>query len=221
MTLGDCPCHLPPAAVCFQAAVSRECFFEGDHHTPQLILPILLDLILIYSIRPQLLLQALAPPQCSAQRTCQSHYMASTRAYLLNNLYCTDGSVDNGDEVRFVVELCRMKNLPGLYLLNIKRLRGGVWSFKFIYQTVLESVLSFVLYLRLMSDVAKLSPISRQRRQLVLLYSSLLPCSHSCIAKSNDPNLTRWTPPVASALDVLFDCYRRSTLFHLRLVNHP
>jgi protein-serine/threonine kinase len=25
-----------------------------------------------------------------------------------------------------------------LYLLNIKRLRGNVWSFKFIYQTVIE-----------------------------------------------------------------------------------
>nr|XP_019049956.1 CAMK/CAMKL/KIN4 protein kinase [Kwoniella bestiolae CBS 10118]OCF28886.1 CAMK/CAMKL/KIN4 protein kinase [Kwoniella bestiolae CBS 10118] len=47
-------------------------------------------------------------------------------------------SVDSGDEVKFVIELCRIKNLPGLYLLNIKRLRGSVWSFKFIYQTVLE-----------------------------------------------------------------------------------
>lgn len=47
-------------------------------------------------------------------------------------------SVDNGDEVKFNVELCRIKNLPGLYLLNIKRLRGSVWSFKFIYQTVIE-----------------------------------------------------------------------------------
>jgi len=47
-------------------------------------------------------------------------------------------SVDSGDEVKFNIELCRIKNLPGLYLLNIKRLRGNVWSFKFIYQTVLE-----------------------------------------------------------------------------------
>ncbi|KAK4684404.1 hypothetical protein P7C73_g5776, partial [Tremellales sp. Uapishka_1] len=47
-------------------------------------------------------------------------------------------SVDNGDEVKFNVELCRIKNLPGLYLLNIKRLKGSVWSFKFIYQTVIE-----------------------------------------------------------------------------------
>lgn len=47
-------------------------------------------------------------------------------------------SIDNGDEVKFVVELCRIKNLQGLYLLNIKRLRGSVWSFKFIYQTIVE-----------------------------------------------------------------------------------
>jgi protein-serine/threonine kinase len=47
--------------------------------------------------------------------------------------------VDSGDEVKFNVELCRIKNLPGLYLLSIKRLKGGVWSFKFIYQSILES----------------------------------------------------------------------------------
>lgn len=48
------------------------------------------------------------------------------------------GSVDSGDEVKFNVEVCRIKNLPGLYLLNIKRLRGSVWSFKFVYQTIIE-----------------------------------------------------------------------------------
>lgn len=47
-------------------------------------------------------------------------------------------SIDNGDEVKFVVELCRIKNLQGLYLLSIKRLRGSLWSFKFIYQTVVD-----------------------------------------------------------------------------------
>ncbi|RXK38814.1 CAMK/CAMKL/KIN4 protein kinase [Tremella mesenterica] len=47
-------------------------------------------------------------------------------------------SVDSGDEVKFHVELCRIKNLPGLYSLTIKRIKGSVWSFKFIYQTVVE-----------------------------------------------------------------------------------
>jgi len=47
-------------------------------------------------------------------------------------------SIDIGDEVKFNVELYRIKNLPGLYLLNIKRLRGNVWSFKAIYRAVIE-----------------------------------------------------------------------------------
>lgn len=49
-----------------------------------------------------------------------------------------DHSTDSGDEVKFAIELCRIKNLNGLYLLQIKRLRGSVWSFKFIYQTIVE-----------------------------------------------------------------------------------
>jgi protein-serine/threonine kinase len=47
-------------------------------------------------------------------------------------------SVDGGDEVRFSIELTKIKNLPGLLSLDIKRLRGNIWSFKFVYQTVLE-----------------------------------------------------------------------------------
>lgn len=54
-----------------------------------------------------------------------------------NTLY-GEHSIDSGDEIRFAVELCRIKNLNGLYLLSIKRLRGSVWSFKFIYQTIVE-----------------------------------------------------------------------------------
>ncbi|KAL1410182.1 hypothetical protein Q8F55_004187 [Vanrija albida] len=49
-----------------------------------------------------------------------------------------DHSTDSGDELKFAIELCRIKNLNGLYLLQIKRLRGSVWSFKFIYQTIVE-----------------------------------------------------------------------------------
>jgi protein-serine/threonine kinase len=47
-------------------------------------------------------------------------------------------SVDTGDEVKFNVELCKMRNLPGLYILTVKRSRGSAWSYKFIYQTVIE-----------------------------------------------------------------------------------
>jgi hypothetical protein len=53
-------------------------------------------------------------------------------------LYVFSDSVDGGDEVRFSIELTKIKNLPGLLSLDIKRLRGNIWSFKFVYQTVLE-----------------------------------------------------------------------------------
>ncbi|WVQ73870.1 hypothetical protein IAR50_003451 [Cryptococcus sp. DSM 104548] len=46
--------------------------------------------------------------------------------------------MDAGDEVKFTVELCKLKNLPGLYILKVKRTKGNLWSFKFIYQTVIE-----------------------------------------------------------------------------------
>jgi protein-serine/threonine kinase len=47
-------------------------------------------------------------------------------------------SIDVGDEVKFNVELCRIKDLSGLYILHIKKLRGNSWSFKFIYQSIIE-----------------------------------------------------------------------------------
>ncbi|GES79096.1 Pkinase-domain-containing protein [Rhizophagus clarus] len=34
-----------------------------------------------------------------------------------------DSTVDSGEEIRFAVELCRIKNLPGLYIVDIKRLK--------------------------------------------------------------------------------------------------
>ncbi|KAG0192227.1 hypothetical protein DFQ28_009801 [Apophysomyces sp. BC1034] len=47
-------------------------------------------------------------------------------------------SVDTGEEVRFVVEICRFRNLPGLYIVDIRRLRGPVWAYKFLYHKLLD-----------------------------------------------------------------------------------
>ncbi|KAF7729894.1 hypothetical protein EC973_003628 [Apophysomyces ossiformis] len=47
-------------------------------------------------------------------------------------------SIDTGEEVRFVVEICRFRNLPGLYIVDIRRLRGPVWAYKFLYQKLLS-----------------------------------------------------------------------------------
>ncbi|ORX56738.1 Pkinase-domain-containing protein [Hesseltinella vesiculosa] len=53
--------------------------------------------------------------------------------------YQGDPSVDIGDEVRFSVEVCRVSdNLPGLYIVDIRRMRGKLWSYKCIRQAILE-----------------------------------------------------------------------------------
>ncbi|GAA5862752.1 hypothetical protein JCM3774_001910 [Rhodotorula dairenensis] len=54
--------------------------------------------------------------------------------------YGSDKSVDAGDEVRFVVELTRVKNLDRLYCVDLKRMKGGPWSFKHVYDQLLDSL---------------------------------------------------------------------------------
>lgn len=49
-----------------------------------------------------------------------------------------DASIDNGDEIRFAVEICRFKNLPGLYIVDIKRSKGNVWAYKFLYHKLID-----------------------------------------------------------------------------------
>jgi len=51
-----------------------------------------------------------------------------------------DPTVDSGEEIRFAVELCRIKNLPGLYIVDIKRMKGNLWGYKFLYHTLLEKL---------------------------------------------------------------------------------
>lgn len=47
-------------------------------------------------------------------------------------------SVDGGQEVRFSVEITRLKNLAGLYSVDIRRMRGNVWAYKFCYTALLQ-----------------------------------------------------------------------------------
>jgi protein-serine/threonine kinase len=49
-----------------------------------------------------------------------------------------EASIDAGDEVRFVVEICKIKNLTNLYIVDIRRMKGSIWSYKFIYHHLLE-----------------------------------------------------------------------------------
>ncbi|GAA6059924.1 hypothetical protein JCM10212_003064 [Sporobolomyces blumeae] len=52
-------------------------------------------------------------------------------------VYGGEKTADAGDEVRFVVELTRVKNLDRLYCVDIKRMKGGPWSYKHVYEQLL------------------------------------------------------------------------------------
>ncbi|KAF9991356.1 hypothetical protein BGZ80_009193, partial [Entomortierella chlamydospora] len=54
-------------------------------------------------------------------------------------LYGED-SIDSGEEIRFSIELCRIKNLDGLYSVDIRRVRGNLWAYKFLYHAVLNTL---------------------------------------------------------------------------------
>lgn len=53
-------------------------------------------------------------------------------------VYGSDKSADAGDEVRFVVELTRVKNLDRLYCVDLKRMKGGPWSFKHVVSCLMS-----------------------------------------------------------------------------------
>ncbi|KAI7868304.1 hypothetical protein BDF14DRAFT_1795207 [Spinellus fusiger] len=78
------------------------------------------------------------------RRKVRSSYRTETRgaitSYALNGLepIYGDPAFDSGDEVRFTVEVCRFRNLPHLYSVDIRRLRGNVWTYKFLYHKLLE-----------------------------------------------------------------------------------
>lgn len=43
---------------------------------------------------------------------------------------------DQGDEVRFSVELTRLDRLDGTYSLDVRRIKGNLRSYKFLYDTL-------------------------------------------------------------------------------------
>lgn len=51
-----------------------------------------------------------------------------------------DVSQDQGDEIRFSVELTRINGLDDTYSLDIRRLKGNLRSYKFVYDTLRECV---------------------------------------------------------------------------------
>ncbi|BGP27595.1 CAMK/CAMKL/Kin4 protein kinase [Rhodotorula toruloides] len=55
-------------------------------------------------------------------------------------IYGGEKSADAGDEVRFVVEMTRVRNLDKLYCVDVKRMKGGPWSYKHVYDQLLGAL---------------------------------------------------------------------------------
>jgi protein-serine/threonine kinase len=53
-------------------------------------------------------------------------------------VYGGDTTQDLGDEVRFSAELTRMDRLNDTFSLDIRRLKGNLRSYKFLYDTLRE-----------------------------------------------------------------------------------
>lgn len=49
-----------------------------------------------------------------------------------------DPAQDAGDEVKFSVELTRIDRLNDTYILDVRRLKGNLRSYKFLYDTLRE-----------------------------------------------------------------------------------
>ncbi|KAJ1559280.1 hypothetical protein HK096_001096 [Nowakowskiella sp. JEL0078] len=47
---------------------------------------------------------------------------------------------DRGAEVRYVVEIHKIRNLSGLFVVDFKRTKGDIWAFKRIYQEALPKL---------------------------------------------------------------------------------
>jgi protein-serine/threonine kinase len=53
-----------------------------------------------------------------------------------------DPTHDQGDEVRFYVELTKLDGLKDTYSIDIRRLKGNLRSYKFLYDCITEYVVS-------------------------------------------------------------------------------
>jgi protein-serine/threonine kinase len=57
---------------------------------------------------------------------------------VINDAAYGDPTRDAGDEVRFSVELTRLDRLHDTFSLDIRRLKGNLRSYKFLYDTLRE-----------------------------------------------------------------------------------
>jgi serine/threonine protein kinase len=79
-----------------------------------------------------------------------------------------DRNQDLGDEIRFSIELTKMDRLSDMYSITMRRLKGNLRSYKFVYNTVRECVLfSFFVLLATLTRffvVGRISVRTTERR---------------------------------------------------------
>jgi protein-serine/threonine kinase len=81
--------------------------------------------------------------QVSGETEAPSPEMAASPmpgAELVREPVYGDPSQDQGDEVRFYVELTKLDGLKDTYSIDIRRLKGNLRSYKFLYDCITEYV---------------------------------------------------------------------------------
>ncbi|KAG0340610.1 hypothetical protein BG005_003160 [Podila minutissima] len=77
----------------------------------------------------------MSPPAAPSSASGVAHRIGNVREPLYG-----EETIDSGDEIRFSIELCRIKNLHGLYSVDIRRMKGNLWTYKFLYHAVLNTL---------------------------------------------------------------------------------
>ena len=80
--------------------------------------------------------------QVSAETEAPSPDIATSPSELSPQPVYGDPTQDQGDEVRFYVELTKLDGLKDTYSIDIRRLKGNLRSYKFLYDCITEYVLS-------------------------------------------------------------------------------
>ncbi|OMH82378.1 hypothetical protein AX774_g4140 [Zancudomyces culisetae] len=75
------------------------------------------------------------PTQNSTQNSTQSSTQNSTPPPPYGQ-----ASNDNGGEVQFIIEICKLKSLSHLFVVSISRRRGNTWSYKYLYNLVADNL---------------------------------------------------------------------------------
>lgn len=72
----------------------------------------------------------------------EDHSVVVSEPLTTTDIAYGDPSQDAGDEVRFSVEITRIDRLNDTYSLDIRRLKGNLRSYKWLYDTIRECVTS-------------------------------------------------------------------------------